>query len=71
MNQDKGKSNSSHIGDIIVGIDAHPVKHIDDIINYIEEHKSVGDNLKLAVNRSGQIMNLNVILQERPSLLPH
>jgi S1-C subfamily serine protease len=71
INQDKGKSNSSHIGDIIVGIDAHSVKHIDDIINYIEEHKSVGDNLKLAVNRSGQIMNLNVILQERPLLLPH
>jgi S1-C subfamily serine protease len=58
---------NTHIGDIIIAIDGHSVKHIDDIINYIELHKSIGDNVKLTINRDGQIKILNVILQARPS----
>ena len=58
---------STHIGDIITAIDGHTIKRIDDIINYIELHKSVGNNVKLTVNRNGQTMELNAILQSRPA----
>ncbi|HYY66412.1 MAG TPA: PDZ domain-containing protein, partial [Nitrososphaeraceae archaeon] len=53
-------------GDIITAIDGHPVKRIDDVISYIEEHKLVGDNIVLTVNRNGQTMNFNTTLQARP-----
>ena len=59
-----------HIGDIITAIDSHPVKRIDDIINYIESNKSVGETLIVTVNRSGKTINLNATLQARPSSLP-
>jgi S1-C subfamily serine protease len=58
---------NTHIGDIITAIDGHSVKRIDDIINYIEMHKSVGSNVKLTVNRNGQTKDLNAVLQARPS----
>ena len=58
---------NSHIGDIITAIDGHSVKRIDDIINYIEMHKSVGSNVKLTINRNGQTKDLNAVLQARPS----
>jgi len=59
-----------HIGDIITAIDSHPVKRIDDIINYIESNKSVGDTLSVTVNRSSKTINLKAILQARPSSSP-
>jgi S1-C subfamily serine protease len=62
-------SNTQQIGDIIIGIDGHPVKSIDDLISYIDLHKSVGDTVMLSVNRHGQIMNLNLLLQARPASL--
>jgi S1-C subfamily serine protease len=58
---------NARIGDIMTAIDGHPVKHIDDIINHIEAHKSVGDSIKVTVNRNGKTLDLNVILQTRPS----
>jgi S1-C subfamily serine protease len=58
----------SQTGDIITAIDGHPVRQIDDIINYIESQKNVGDNIKLTVNRNGQIMDLTATLQTRPSV---
>src|ERR687886_1636700 len=60
----------SQPGDIITAIDGHPVRQIDDIINYIELQKSVGDNIKLTVNRNGQIMDLTATLQARPQTNP-
>jgi S1-C subfamily serine protease len=62
-------SNTQQIGDIIISIDGHPVKSIDDLISYIDLHKSVGDSVTLSVNRHGQIMNLNLLLQARPASL--
>jgi S1-C subfamily serine protease len=56
----------THIGDIITAIDGHPIRQIDDIINYIESEKNVGDNIKLTVNRQGNIIDLTAILQARP-----
>jgi S1-C subfamily serine protease len=57
----------SQTGDIITAVDGHPVRQIDDIINYIESQKNVGDSIKLTVNRNGQIMDLTATLQTRPS----
>src|SRR5919197_106371 len=56
-------------GDIITAIDGHPVKRIDDVISYIEEHKLVGDNIVLTVNRNGQTTDLTATLQTRPTSL--
>lgn len=62
-------SNTQTVGDIITGIDGHPVRTIDDLINYTYLHKSIGDNVVLSVNRHGQTMNLNLVLQTRPPSL--
>lgn len=59
----------SQIGDIITAVDGHPVRQIDDIINYIESQKNVGDNIKLTVNRNGQTMDLTATLQARPNTI--
>ena len=59
-------SNTQTVGDIITGIDGHSLRSIDDLINYIDLHKSIGDNVVLTVNRHGQLMNLNLALQARP-----
>jgi S1-C subfamily serine protease len=63
-------NSNPHVGDIIVAIDGHQVKRIDDIINYMETQKSVGQTVKLTVNRNGQFMDLTATLQPRPSSLP-
>ena len=57
------------IGDIITGVDGHPVRTIDDLINYIDLHKAVGDNVVLTISRQGQITNLNLVLGARPQSL--
>lgn len=54
-------------GDIITATDRIPVRTIGDLLTYLEEHKSVGDNIKLTVNRNGQMMDLDAIIQARPS----
>jgi S1-C subfamily serine protease len=56
-------------GDIITGVDGHSVRSIDDLINYIDLHKAIGDNVVLTVNRQGQVMNLNLVLGARPQSL--
>jgi S1-C subfamily serine protease len=58
----------TNVGDIISAIDNHPVRQIDDIINYIEQHKKIGDNVKLTIERDGKTMDLSVLLQARPSV---
>jgi S1-C subfamily serine protease len=57
----------THLGDIITAVDGHPTKQIDDIINYIDTQKNVGDTIKLTMNRDGKIMDLAATLQARPS----
>jgi len=60
-------SGISHLGDIIIAIDGLLLRQIDDIINYIELHKNVGDTVKLTVNRNGKIIELTATLQARPT----
>jgi S1-C subfamily serine protease len=59
-------SSTQKVGDIITGIDGRHLRSMDDLISYIDLHKSIGDNVVLTVNRHGQIMNLNLMLQARP-----
>jgi S1-C subfamily serine protease len=62
-------SNTHKIGDIITEIDGHHLRSMDDLISFIDLHKSIGDNVGLTVNRHGQIMNLNLVLKARPASL--
>src|SRR6266571_4653024 len=59
-----------HAGDVIIGVDGHTVVRIDDLISYIDQHKSVGDNITLTVYRNGHAMDLKATLTPRPSPLP-
>ncbi|MFZ0510098.1 MAG: trypsin-like peptidase domain-containing protein [Candidatus Nitrosopolaris sp.] len=59
-----------HLGDIIIAADWHSITKLDDLIRYIDQHKSVGDNLTLTVYRNGHAIDLKATLTARPSLLP-
>jgi S1-C subfamily serine protease len=63
---------ATHIGDIITAVDGHPIRQIDDILNYIESYKNVGDNIQLTVNRDGggNMITLTATLQARPQTNP-
>ena len=68
LTQDISDSNT-HIGDIITAIDGHPTRQIDDIINYVDSNKNVGDNVKLTINRNGQTTDVTATLQARPNTI--
>jgi S1-C subfamily serine protease len=59
-----------HVGDIIIAIDGHKVVRIDDLGSYIDQHKSVGDNITLTVYRNGHVIDLKTTLAARPTPLP-
>ena len=40
-------ANTQKVGDIITGIDGHHLRSIDDLISYIDSHKSIGDKVVL------------------------
>jgi S1-C subfamily serine protease len=71
LTQDDSNDNgATHIGDIITAVDGHPTRQIDDIINYIESYKNVGEPVKLTVNKDGKVMSLTSTLQARPQTNP-
>ena len=53
-------------GDIIVSIDGETVRKISDILIHLQREKSIGDEMVLSVNRNGEILELTMILEERP-----
>src|SRR6266487_731387 len=59
-----------HPGDIIIGVDGHNITNIDDLISYIDQHKSAGENITLTVYRNGLSVDLKATLTARPSPLP-
>jgi S1-C subfamily serine protease len=59
-----------HVGDIIIAVDGHKVVRIDDLGSYIDQHKSVGDNISLTVYRNGHVIDLKTTLAARPTPLP-
>ena len=48
--------------------DGHTVKSMEDLLVYLEEHKSPSQNITLTINRNGQQMDLNTVLQARPRI---
>jgi S1-C subfamily serine protease len=61
------KYDTRHWGDIITAVDGHPVIRNEDLISYIEQHKSVGENVRLSVYRNGQSIILDANLVARPA----
>jgi S1-C subfamily serine protease len=59
-----------HPGDIIVGVDGHNITTIDDLISYVDQHRSAGDNITLTVYRNGHTIDLKATLSARASPLP-
>jgi len=55
---------------LIIAVGGHNITKSDDLVNYIGQRKSVGDNLTLTVYRNGHAVDLKVPLAARPSLLP-
>ena len=55
-----------HGGDIITAIDGHIVNRSEDLISYIDDHKSAGNSITFTVYRNGHALNLNTILAARP-----
>ena len=51
--------------DIVISIDNTPVKRIDDIIAYVSENKSVGDDISLQVYRDGNVIDIDIELGKR------
>ena len=56
-----------HGGDIITAVDGRIVTRSEDLISYIDIHKSVGDSVIFTVHRNGYILNLKTTLAARPS----
>jgi S1-C subfamily serine protease len=54
--------------DIIIGIDNLQLGTFEDLINYINAKKSVGDPISLKVVRNGNIDNIELVLAERPNI---
>jgi serine protease Do len=48
-------------GDIITALDGISVTRFEDLLSYLEEHKSVGDNISFSVYRNGQILKLQYL----------
>ena len=53
-------------GDIITSIDGKTVRKISDILVHLQREKSIGDEMILSVNRGGEVLELTMILEERP-----
>jgi S1-C subfamily serine protease len=54
-------------GDVIVSVNAQPVKTMDDLIAYLEDSTGVGQTLTLGVLRGGKQVSLNATLGTRPA----
>jgi S1-C subfamily serine protease len=61
------KYDKRHWGDIITAVDGHPIIQNEDLISYIEEHKSAGEDVNLSIYRNGQVIKLNATLAARPA----
>jgi S1-C subfamily serine protease len=62
----QGNNIENAVGDIIIALDGQPIKGIEDVIIYLDERKSVGENIVITVNRNGQTIDLDAILEPRP-----
>jgi len=58
---------TKHGGDIITAVDGQTITKSEDLISYIDDHKSVGDSVVFTIYRNGHILNLKTTLAARPS----
>lgn len=54
-------------GDLIIAIDGQPVRSMEDLIGYLEEHRKPGDEIVLSILRDGKTQEVRVRLAPRPS----
>jgi S1-C subfamily serine protease len=54
-------------GDIILELDGNQIRKLDDILVYLQREKTVGDTVDVTVLRDGQLMNIELHLEARPS----
>jgi S1-C subfamily serine protease len=57
-----------HGGDIITSVDGKNITRFDDLVSYLEQHKSQGNNITLTVYREGKFVHVNIVLAGRPTL---
>ena len=53
-------------GDIIVKIDDIVVRKISDILVHLQREKSIGDEMIMTINRDGTLIEMILVLGERP-----
>ena len=53
-------------GDLIIGIDGHPVRRFDDLLSYLITNKAPGDSVTLTILRGDTQMDVVVTLGKRP-----
>ena len=56
-----------HGGDIITSVDGKNITRFDDLVSYLEQNKSLGNNITLTVYRDGKYAQINVVLAGRPT----
>lgn len=54
-------------GDVIVGIDGTPIRSVEDLLGYLVQKTQVGQTIQLNIVREGAVVDIPLILQERPS----
>ncbi len=54
-------------GDILVAIDGSPIRNFDDLVNHLASFTSVGDTVTVTVVRDGIELDIDLVLEERPS----
>jgi S1-C subfamily serine protease len=50
----------------VVAINGQTVKDFEDLINYLAANTSVGDVISVTVMRDGEVIEIEITLEERP-----
>ncbi|MFC2095704.1 S1C family serine protease [Candidatus Bipolaricaulota bacterium] len=53
-------------GDVIVAINAEPILSITELVFFLDVKTSVGDTIRIALIRDGEVMTIQAVLKERP-----
>ena len=50
-------------GDVIIALDGHYIFDIEGLVSYVQDNKSIGEDIVFTVYRNGEFLNLNATLQ--------
>lgn len=53
-------------GDVILRIDDEPIYDMEDLVAFIDEHRSLGDQISIQILRNGRKKTVSLVLGERP-----